>query len=113
MSAKAVVHSIRNFGKQFVCIVAQHTCGIKNNILNSGINQDSELVGVGSGQKFGGSVAAAEAVEDGAAKFGAVNMIVGEAIERGDTNIQKTVSESSLPWRELRAVNNLLLDPWI
>lgn len=94
-----------------MCNAAQHTCSIKHNIEDSGINQDSKLVGVSSGQKFGGSVTAAETVEDGAAKFGAIEMIIGEAIERRDANIQKTVSESSLPWRELGAVNNLVLDP--
>ena len=96
-----------------MCRVTQHTCSIKYNVLDSGINQDGELVGVGGGQKFSSSVTAAEAVEDGAAKFGAVKMIVGEAIERGDANIQKTVSESCLPWGELRPMNNLLLYPWV
>lgn len=105
--------SHRNFNKQFMCTMAEHTCGIKYNILNSGINQNGESMRVGGGQEFGGGVAATEAVKNGAAKFGAVEMIVGEAIERGNTNIQKTVSESSLPWRELGEVNNLILDPWV
>lgn len=77
------------------------------------MDQDGDLLRVSGSKKLGRGVATAKAVEDGAAKFGAVNMVIGEAIKRGDTSIKKAVLESLLERFTVGLVNYLFLNPWV
>lgn len=74
-----------------------HTSGIENDVVDGSIDQDGEIARVSGGKKFSGGVAATESVEDGAAEFGAVNVIEGEAVEGRDAGVEKAVPHRSLP----------------
>lgn len=72
-----------------------------------------EIGRVSRGKKLSSRVAQAESVKESASHFGAIEVIIGEAVEWQNADFHQTVPDCSLPWGELRSVNYLFLNPEI
>jgi hypothetical protein len=84
---------------------------MSKNAVDSGEEQNCEIVGIRILQKIGSSVSMTIVVKDRATNFGSIQVLESAAVVRGDPYFQEPVSDCCLPRTQLRKRSDYAFNP--